>query len=307
MATEEQVIIKNLTDAQIAKFGYYRDMYIKYGLCTDPADRKAAEECMDRIYANAVPNPLPPPARKIWVDSPLAGAKLAQKLMKEAGTETPGVDSILECGFGQHDASWLAFYSFFADECDLKSAQPVKPLAELCAHCGWWWPFDELCIFSERPKVLSLNQRGLLHNETGPAIQFRDNFSVYALNGVCLPETIVMTPASELDPKLVLTESNAEVRRDVLRKVGIERFLKVVDPKIIDKDGNYELLEISPQTGLPDRMPKMIYLKMVNPSINTYHVEGVDPECKTVKEAINWRAGMMSLAKDENWEPSVLT
>jgi hypothetical protein len=31
------------------------------------------------------------------------------------------------------------------------------------------------------------------------------------------------------------------------------------------------------------------YLKMINPSIGTYHIEGVHPECKTVKEALIWR------------------
>ena len=302
---EEQIVIKNLTQAQIDKFGEYRDTFIAFGLSTKPANRKAAEACIDRIYRNAVPEPLEPPKRKIWVDSPLAGAKMAQKLMKESGTDAPNVDSVLECGFGQHDASWLAFYKFFAVECNLESAKPVLPLAELCEHCGWWWPFDEVVILSERPNRLELNSRGLLHSENGPAIQFPDGFAVYALNGVCVPEAIVMTPADKLDAKLILTETNAEIRREILRKITIERFMKFAQPKVLEEKGVYKLLEI---TGLPDRMPRMVYLQMINPSIGTFHLEGVHPDCKTVQDAINWRAGAVRAENDtEDWQPSQLT
>jgi hypothetical protein len=40
---------------------------------------------------------------------------------------------------------------------------------------------------------------------------------------------------------------------------------------------------------LSDEIPDARYLKMVNPSIGTFHVEGVDPQCATVEQALNWR------------------
>jgi hypothetical protein len=301
MASDEQIIVKSLTPEQIAKFGEYRDRFIAFGLSTKPADRKKAEKCIDEIYANAVPNKLPPPKKKVWVNSPLEGALMAQKLMFESKSN-PTVDSVLECGFGQHDASWLAFYNFFATECKLESAMPVLPLAKLCEHAGWWWPFDEVCIISERPNQLKLNARGQLHSEDGPAISYPDDgkFRVYALNGVCVPEAYVTTPAKDLDPELILKEQNAEIRRELLRKITVERFIQFHKPKILDRKGDYELLEIQ---GL---QVKMIYLKMINPSIKTFHIEGVDGECKTVQDAIDWRAGR-TLSKGEHWEPSILT
>jgi hypothetical protein len=46
-----------------------------------------------------------------------------------------------------------------------------------------------------------------------------------------------------------------------------------------------------------------VYLKMLNPSIGVWHLEGVDNACRTVQHAINWRAGNM----DEDWTPEELT
>jgi hypothetical protein len=48
----------------------------------------------------------------------------------------------------------------------------------------------------------------------------------------------------------------------------------------------YELLILNMGDGR--RRP---YLKMKNPSIKTWHIEGVAPEIKTVKEALAWRNG----------------
>ncbi len=65
--------------------------------------------------------------------------------------------------------------------------------------------------------------------------------------------------------------------------------------------GFLELLSID----LPGLLDDCRYLKMKNPSIGVWHLEGVDRDCKTVQSAINWRAGDLAVAAD--WRPSVLT
>ena len=49
--------------------------------------------------------------------------------------------------------------------------------------------------------------------------------------------------------------------------------------------GDYELLKFEVGRG----WPRWTYLKMVNPSTSTYHIEGVHPDCKTVKAALEFR------------------
>ena len=131
------------------------------------------------------------------------------------------------------------------------------------------------------------------------ALSYLDGWGIYALNGVRMKADYVLTPAEQLKPSVILAETNAEVRRELLRKVGIERFLSAAKHKVLNTQGNYSLLSIELSPAIRDAR----YLKMVNPSVGCWHVEGVAPECDTVQEAINWRAGNIN----KEWNPSVLT
>lgn len=123
-----------------------------------------------------------------------------------------------------------------------------------------------------------------LHNEKGPAVEFAEQKSMYFLNGVKMPEWLVLTREGDLDPRRVLKLRNVEVRREFVRKVGIERICYSLDAIVRDKQGNYELLLLF----LDDNRPRP-YLKMLNPSLGTWHVEGIPPNITTVEEALNWR------------------
>lgn len=123
-----------------------------------------------------------------------------------------------------------------------------------------------------------------LHSDSGPAVIWPDGKEEYYLNCVKVPKEIVETPAEKLDPHILLETSNAEVRREIIRKIGIEKVCHDLKAKVIDKEGDYELLLLH----LGDRR-KRPYLKMRNPSIGCYHIEGVHPRIKTVKEALAWR------------------
>lgn len=100
-----------------------------------------------------------------------------------------------------------------------------------------------------------------------------------------------------MDPAQVLAEQNVEVRRELIRKVGVERMLSVLPNRVLDTVGNYSLLSIQ----LSEQIRDAKFLKMLNPSIGVWHVEGVHPDCATVQEAINWRAD------SKHWSPEVVT
>lgn len=93
-----------------------------------------------------------------------------------------------------------------------------------------------------------------------------------------------VTPWDKLDPHCVLKETNAEVRRELVRKIGIERVVEKLGAEVVDKEEGYELLLLDIGDG-----NKRPYLKMINPSTGTYHIEGVPPGTETVKAAITWR------------------
>ncbi|MDA8205721.1 MAG: hypothetical protein M0Z36_06610, partial [Thermaerobacter sp.] len=59
-----------LTEAEAAALVEYRQRYLGYGICTDPADRSRAEAAFGAAYRCIGRDPVP----VIWVDSPLTAS-----------------------------------------------------------------------------------------------------------------------------------------------------------------------------------------------------------------------------------------
>ena len=88
--------------------------------------------------------------------------------------------------FGQQDAGWLSFYDYFREVCNLKKeTEKLVSLIDLAKHSNWIYPYKNIAVISEKPTVCKL-QDGKIHCENGPAILYKDGFSVYALNGKIL-------------------------------------------------------------------------------------------------------------------------
>ena len=200
----------------------------------------------------------------------------------------------------QHDINWIAYYKYFEKYGLLpydKNFEIFDIWYDLACSCGWCYTFENIVFVCEKPYKLFLDNQGRLHNEKSMALEYSDGYGLYMLNGVRVTQEIVETPAEQLDPQLILKEPNAEVRREIVRKIGIERVCQKLNAKVLDRKGNYELLNLD--LGENRLRP---YLKMINPSISTYHIEGVAPEIKTVEQALSWRN-----RTDKYEEPLILT
>jgi hypothetical protein len=161
--------------------------------------------------------------------------------------------------------------------------------SEVVESCFWWWSFEKVVIISERPPVLQVQPfegRYLFHAEKGPALAFKDGWQVYALHGVRVPPEVVKDSPKKLDARLVITQTNADVKREIVRKIGIERVCADLGAKVTDSSEAYQLLLLD--LGDTRQRP---FLRMLNPSTGTWHIEGVGPNCRTVEEALEWRNG----------------
>jgi hypothetical protein len=70
-------------------------------------------------------------------------------------------DSVGASVYGQHDATWLAFYMFFRRECGLeRETERLAGLWELCQSAGWALPYEGVCFVSERHTECHLNEAG---------------------------------------------------------------------------------------------------------------------------------------------------
>ena len=196
-------------------------------------------------------------------------------------------DQVIAQVWGSHESGWLSFYDYFYRVAGLEVVERLSGLIELAQCCGWWAPYRNMAILQHRHCELHLNAAHQIHNERGAAVLYRDGLAVWALNGVRVPRWLVETPAEQIDPLAFSKEENAQIRREIVRKVGVERLCAKLGSKILDQRGDYELHLIN-LGGATGSWP---YLKMKNPSIGVYHMEAVAKECSTVEQALAFRNG----------------
>lgn len=111
------------------------------------------------------------------------------------------------------------------------------------------------------------------------------------VRGLAVPTYLLELPPEKINPRELVCIKNVDVRREFVRKVGIERVMAALNAEVIDREGDYELVLLD--VGDSRKRP---YLRMRNPSLpGVWHVEGVHPNVRTVKEALCWRNGRVDL------------
>ena len=217
----------------------------EYGLCTDLANRPAAEDAIRQAYVDAM---FTPPRHIIWADSPYAGAltlalvpqsiDAATDLVKRAVTATiaGNVHTIREMeiqvkcdpdaadmwwrdvDYGQHNSDFLSYVDA-ARKMNLQDVGAVDGVLRVAQNAGWWWPAEEFCIVTERPNRLYWDDDDELHCEDGSAIEFPDGWCLYVWHGTRVPRGLIM---GEWGVQDILAETNLEVRRCAIEKMGWE-------------------------------------------------------------------------------------
>jgi len=204
---------------------------------------------------------------------------------------------------GNFMSSYFSYYEYFLQELKIKIDKEVLikfNIYKETSKLSLIYPFDDICFVCKKPTEIHFNENKVLHNDKGASIKYGGDFELYHLNGVLVDKKIVITPSDKITVKQILSEKNVEVRRELLRKVGIDNFIKKSKSKPIEisDDKQYELFKIKIGT---DKYG--MYLKMKNPSLeNTYHFEGVSDECNTIEKALAWRDSEVAYIK-----PSILT
>ena len=197
------------------------------------------------------------------------------------------VDSI----YGSHGAHWIGFYDYFRVVCGLeKQTEKLNGMKKVALNAGWWLPHRDICWISERHNTLRRDERGRLHCENGPAVEYPDGWKIYASHGVRLPDYIIERPG-EISVEKIDSEPNAEIRRVMIEKFGKARFIKESGAEQIHKDdygilwnrqtSNGELIsfvEVINATPEPDGSFRNYFLR-------------VPPAMKTARNAVAWTFG----------------
>lgn len=197
-----------LTENQKREIVRIEDHYRSVGFCTEPADWKKAEENISKLYARInEKTPL-----FVHVSSPneanilISFLSMDENMQKKEDSDY--IDSCIDNGekidFSKIDQStfvvvnhktkyetlsdvpWVASYKSYFSFIDLsKLEQSDKELFEtwdnIIHSCFSWYPFKLICIISDRPCELHVDENYKTVDENGqPAIRFRDGFVAYA-------------------------------------------------------------------------------------------------------------------------------
>ena len=90
-------------------------------------------------------------------------------------------------------------------------------------------------MVSDFPSVLKVDQNNRPHCDDGPSHLWRDGWALYHWHGVRVTEQIICRPET-LTIEQINSESNAEVRRVMVERIGWGRYCEMAGIKVIHRD-----------------------------------------------------------------------
>jgi hypothetical protein len=203
----------------------------------------------------------------------------------------------------QHDIDWIGFYKYFEKYGLLphdRNFEIFDIWYDLACSCGWCYTFENIVFVCEKPKKIFLNNRGQLHKDGAMALEYSDSYGLYMLNGVRMPKEIVETPAEKIDPKLALSEKNTDVQREIIRKVGYEKILKVCNAKTIEewrcpKTGLIYKIQIMEIGNIKRRY--LCYEHAQMPGV--FYAKCLPPEAKTIIQMRAFQTGVFGFEPEK--------
>jgi hypothetical protein len=125
---------------------------------------------------------------------------------------------------GNQWSGWTAFLSFFRHVAQLPIDYEKWNPYEILATAGPRVMHKEFCLVCQRPVVLKVDSENRPHCDDGPFCQWRDGSALYAVRGVRVPRWIIDYP-ERLSAQHIEKETNAEVRRVMMERYGLPRYL----------------------------------------------------------------------------------
>ena len=258
--------IMELTKEQKDSMHLFAKKYIEKGLSTEPSNKKLAEHSITEIY-KLIDRKKP---KFIWVGSPFSAnvvinvlkrLKFKNSAVRSAvysavdsavsSAVSSAVDSAVRSADSKLDfnsnyfggnlwSAWVSFYKFFEESKLVKynefDSMRLNLFSDIVDSCGWWYPFENICIVCDRPEIINIED-GQLHRENMPAVKFRDGWSIYAINGHLVPEKVIMTPEL-ITLEEIEKEVNSETKRIMIDRYGIGKYLAEIGAKVIDIDSS---------------------------------------------------------------------
>jgi hypothetical protein len=264
-----------LTPEQEARIPEFRDKWLQY--LTTELNEELVEQVIETMYGLLG---LPPP-EIIFCDSPLDSLRILERDYAKCPKA--------ELYNKEEGEYWLCYAALFdfCKSCGVEFDETKLDLfSKFAKEVGWVFPYKEpsICFCARKPTHIKWNTTDQLHAIGEPAIKFRDDLELWAINGVRLDNERYHKHPDIWDARWLLNESNAEIRRIILEQVGAERIFSEIDSVKLHEWREYALHEIRE----PIDTEKYKLLSMACPSTGHHHCIRVPPHITNAREAATW-------------------
>jgi hypothetical protein len=157
------------------------------------------------------------------------------------------------------------------------------------AGIGWLLDDGTTLLLLARPR-LRLDRQFRLHHERQPAVEWSNGFRDYRWQGVRVNPRMLLSPGS-MTARQVLEVENVELRRIMVARFGIDRFLTELKAEVIHTDyvegRERRLLQVEVERDEP-----LVAVRVTCPSTGQMYLLRVSPRTRTCEEAVAWTFGL---------------
>ena len=232
---------------------------------------------------------------RLWDTTRALTERIRAGVVEACAEETSDLAGIrmvlLDAVLGQHDAAWLAAFDGHSER--------LEGLAEVALHAGWWWPYENAVVISERPVALHRDEAGRLDRGDGPALAYSDGFALYAWRGMPVPAAFLDQLLS-LTPERIRDEANAELRRVMLEYYGYDRYLSESGAKPVHDDETGVLWKIEMRGDEDISMVEVVNSTPEPDDTHRTYWLRVPPTTRTAKQGVAWTFGLEA----DEYEPA---
>lgn len=149
-------------------------------------------------------------------------------------------------------------------------------------------PLENLVVVCKKPEYIHM-ESGRMHCTTGPCIEWKDGYKLYAINGRVLPGRI-WEERDSITKEKYLGEKNAEHRAAMYAVLGQQRIMEILGAQSVDtcadNDEVLVLYKTKEEFDTADGRQPYAWVKCSCPSTQTTYLLGVKPHHTSAKSAM---------------------
>src|SRR5712671_3789525 len=164
---------------------------------------------------------------------------------------------------------------------------PMMDAFEAALWRYWITPNEVLCV--PRPVLHMMNDH--LHRVDGPAVEWAAGERYWFCRGVQVPQWVIEEP-SRITPSAIRGERQPELRRCMIERFGVERFVRETVPRPASEDRYGKLWRCDFGDDDPYAVVEVEDGTTGSDGRRRKHFLSVPPEMRTAHEAVAWSYGL---------------